>query len=189
MKTHIGYTQTIKKYVFEFSVGYEEEVQSESESKNNSENSNYKDIPEESDDESLVEEIKLEENDGLVKEVEYVYLTFGRSNNLISTICTKQAIVCYYLNVCGAPPEDSWKGKDGVINQILDEFKIRNQGHYMWVRNIVEAVRECIVEKHTIHWTITKKERGTKHILITASKEGKIVTATMEKGLGLGHAT
>ena len=56
------------------------------------------------------------------------------------------------------PPDDLWKGKNGVINRILDVFQIRNLGYYVWVRDILQAVRECIVSDKEYTGQLPKKD-------------------------------
>ena len=68
------------------------------------------------------------------------------TNNVIPIIRNKLAIACFYMNALNAPLEELWKGKTGVINRILDVFNIRNLRYYVWVRDILQTVRECIVK-------------------------------------------
>ena len=127
---HIGYTRPEESdNAFQYD---EPEKEKQNESKNDSDDSSYED--EGSDHESLggeLEEISFEEDEKIQYEDFVAYSTFGRTNNVISTMGNKLDIVCFYMNVLNAPPEELWKGKTGVINQILDVFQIRNLGYYI----------------------------------------------------------
>ena len=185
---HIGYTRPEESdYAFQYDEP-EEEIQNESENDKDSDDPLYVN-------EDLgtvgqnIEEIPLEEDEELQYEDFVAYSTFGRTNNVISTMGNKLAIACFYMNALNAPPPELWKGKTGVINRILDVFQIRNRGYYIWVRDILQAVRECIVlDKEYVGQGPTKR-RGKAHLLSTHSDEAKILAATMEKGLGIRHAT
>jgi len=104
-------------------------------SKSDSEDSDYleSESDEEAEEDSIasLEEITLEKGKNIL--VEDIYSTFG-DRKILSTQSNKIGIAFFYCNVLRAPGEETWSGNDGVINKILDSFKIRNKGYYRQIR-------------------------------------------------------
>ena len=134
------------------------------------------------------EEIELEEDEEWVED-EIMYSTFGKDNKVLSSKSNKIGVAFHYMNVLDAEPEDLWDGADGIINRILVAINLKNKGYYGWVRDILRAVRVCIIKNIEYTGQGIKKRRGFLPTLTIKSKEAKIVAATMEKSLGIRHAT
>ena len=186
---HIGHTPTESDYAFQYEDTEAGEEEKQHESEDDSGDSDYEDEGRDTERHAAVEEIPLEEDEEMQYQDFQAYSTFGRTNNVISSVGNKLAIACFYMNALNAPPDEFWKGKNGVINRILNVFQIRNLGYYVWVRDILQAVRECIVSDKEYTGQLPKKRRGRTHILSTDSEEAKLLAASMEKGLGIRHAT
>ena len=118
-----------------------------------------------------------------------LYSTFATSSKVLCTKSNKLGVAFYYLNALDAAEEDTWKGKGGTINKILDTFKIQGKGYYIWVKTILTNVVECILKNVEYTGQNVKKRRGPMPELTPACQEANILAGCMEDGLGIRHAT
>ena len=99
------------------------------------------------------------------------------------------ALAYYFTRVLGVSSSQNWSGTNGPIHRTMRMFDIENtRNNYGWIYRIFQDVLDSLTEGKLFNDAKIKKKFGRNPVLHINSPEAKILTNTVESGLGLKHA-
>jgi hypothetical protein len=98
------------------------------------------------------------------------------------------AIAYLFEHVFGNPAESLWKGRRGIISQVMNRLNIPSESMRL-VRKVVEDVAKAKKEKKPYDQHSGPRERGRDVAIVKDSRESAIVYRGMKSGIGITETT
>ena len=98
------------------------------------------------------------------------------------------AIAYLFEHVFGNPAESLWKGRRGIISQVMNRLNIPPESMRL-VRKVIEDVAKAIKEKKPYDPHSGPRERGRDAAIVKDSRESAIVYRGVKSGIGITETT